>query len=89
MVPVQDPYRRHASGLLVPADISREREVWTRAEWKAIEKATKLLESRGVHVYLGCPENTCKANPLERIRRTDGGITLRCNHKDREFHSHL
>lgn len=72
-----------ASGLLVPGELQREREVWTREDWTILERATKLLSSRGLELYLGCPQDTCREKPLERMRNLDGGITLRCEHKDR------
>lgn len=79
-------YANHPSGLLVPEEFKRDREVWTLDELKTIDKATKLLESRGVLVYLGCVDEQCrKAGPLERIRSLDGGITYRCAHRDRVF----
>jgi hypothetical protein len=81
----QTGYRQHASGLLVPPDISREREVWTRDEWKVLERAAQLLKAKGVDLFLGCPEPDCKGAPMTRVRRNDGAITLRCAHKDREF----
>lgn len=80
-------FREHASGLYVPEPLSRTREVWTRDEWKTIDRAVRMLESRGVTVYFGCPEPTCTTAPIARVRRPDGGITLRCAHKDREFRS--
>lgn len=79
-------FAEHASGLLVPEEFKRDREVWTLDELKTIDKATKLLESRGVLVYLGCSDEACrKTGPLERIRSLDGGITYRCSHRDRVF----
>lgn len=73
----------HASGLLVPEEFKRDREVWIDAESKAVMKALTLLESRGVAVFLGCADARCTTAPLERHRNLDGSITLRCNHKDR------
>lgn len=78
-------YKPHASGLYVPDEHSRTREVWTRDEWRILERAMKLLQSRNVDVFFGCPEPGCKKAPIERVRRNDGGVTLRCAHKDREF----
>jgi len=77
-------FREHASGLLVPNEISRAREVWTRAEWKALDKVTDFLAAKGLTVYLACEQ--CKGDDkrIERVRRPDGGITLRCAHLDRE-----
>lgn len=76
-------FAQHASGLYVPEEHKREREVWTYDEWRALERATKLLDARGVTLYLACPEEACKGAPIERRRNLDGGITLRCAHKDR------
>lgn len=77
------PFREHASGLYVPTELSRAREVWTSAEWRAIDRATKILTDKGVKLYLRCEQPSCKAAPMERLRNPDGGITLRCQHKDR------
>lgn len=73
----------HASGLLVPEEFKREREVWTKDETKAVMKALTLLEKRGLAVLIGCPEDTCRKAPIERVRNLDGSITMRCEHKDR------
>lgn len=70
------------SDLLVPTELAREREVWTREEWKTLERARKLAASRGVVLKLGCPE--CR-EPLKSVTRLDGQPTLRCAHKDREI----
>ena len=75
-------FARHASGLLVPEEHKREREPWSYDDWKVIDRATRFLESRGVRLYLSCPEPGCEA-PMERLRSVDGGITLRCAHRDR------
>lgn len=78
-----DGFARHASGLLVPDEHRREREVWLRSDWRTVDRATKFLESRGLQLYFGCPEPGCQGAPIERMRNLDGGITLRCNHRDR------
>lgn len=77
--------RSVASGLILPEEISRKREVWTYQEWRTIDKATKLLAERGIQVLMRCSRPECQDKPMERIRRHDGGITLRCNHVDREY----
>jgi hypothetical protein len=81
-----DPaFRPHASGLLVPATYSRAREVWTRREWKLLDKVTTMLAARGVAVLLACDDDACKADrTLTRVRRDDGGLSLQCAHKTRE-----
>ena len=76
-------FARHNSGLYVPEEHKRAREVWTQADWKMLERAVKFLESRSVTLFLGCPEEGCRSQPMERIRNLDGGLTLRCPHKDR------
>ena len=73
----------NASGLLVPQEHVRARESWPYEDWRALEKASKLLKSRNVAMFLQCPDETCVDTPLERVRSQDGGITLRCNHLDR------
>lgn len=79
-----DGFRPHASGLFVPEEHSREREVWTRSEWRTIERATKLLTARGLEVFMRCSHTKdCQQAPIERIRRADGGIALQCAHKTR------
>lgn len=83
-------FRRSAtSKLIVPAELSREREVWTYDEWKVVDRATKLLESRGLHLFLGCTDPRCRNAPVERLRRDDGGMTLRCAHKERNAYRTL
>ena len=77
-------FHEHASGLIVPDFLAREREVWTRADWKILERATKLVASRGLRMFLQCAETpACRETPLARHREPDGGISLRCAHRDR------
>lgn len=78
-------FRPHASGLIVPDAVSRQREVWTRVELKLIDRAIALLKSRHVLLQLACPAPGCKGDGIERVRLDDGSIVLRCNHKDRVF----
>ena len=81
--------RQSASGLWVPEELSREREVWTRDEARLLERATKLLESRGVALYLRCTHPDCATVPIERLRAADGGLLLRCGHRDRHLSKSL
>lgn len=76
-------HRSSATGLLLPDDIAREREVWTRDEARLLERATRLLEARGLALYLRCAYPDCVQTPIERFRHGDGGLVLRCAHKDR------
>lgn len=84
-MPVPESFHEHASGLLVPDEVARVREAWTRDEWKVLERATKLLKARRIQIFLRCDEPACQKAPMTRVRSADGGITLRCEHKDRVF----
>lgn len=77
-------YQRSASGLIVPEEISRRQAV-PREDWKQLERATKMLKRLGLTIQLSCEQDECKSEPLKRVRRIDGGITLRCKHRDLEF----
>jgi len=81
--PSVSPYRQHASGLYVPEAQSRLRTVGSRDEWKSVQRATRILESFGLNVFLGCTK--CKDAPIEKIVRPDGGITFRCSHRDLDW----
>lgn len=85
-LPKESGFRPHAggSGLYVPEAQSRLREVWTKAEWKALNRATKLLQSRQIGQFLRCEHPDCKDAPLKKIRTADGYL-LRCPHQDRVF----
>lgn len=78
-------FREHASGLLVPADVSRKREVWTSDEWRLLNRLTRLMESRGMQLLMRCTHPDCKKAPIESIRQADGSNVLRCEHADRVF----
>ena len=78
-----DGYARHASGLLVPEELKRAREVWTRDEVKTVMRALTILDRRGIANFMGCAHPGCERTPIERIRNLDGSITMRCNHLDR------
>jgi hypothetical protein len=76
-------FRTTNSGLFVPAELSRERQVWTKDEARLLERATKLLEGKGIRLFLGCMHDRCREAPIERMRAADGGLVLRCAHADR------
>ena len=83
----RDPaFREHASGLLVPAELSRARTVRTHDEARLLARTVKLLASMGIEVFYGCQHADCrKAGPMQLVWRNDGGLTLRCAHRDLEF----
>lgn len=82
----RDAFRQSAtSPIYVPEPLSRVREVWTDAEYRLMQRMTALLNARGVAVFFGCTDARCRHEPVQRLVNADGGITLRCAHKDRVF----
>ncbi len=71
-------------GLYVPEPESRARQVWTRDDWKILNRAQKLLQESGVSMILKCDCPSCATAPIEKIMTPDGFI-LRCGHADRVF----
>jgi hypothetical protein len=80
-----EAFRQHASGLFVPSEHSRDREVWTSAEWKQVNRAIKFLRSKGVVLQLRCPQ--CTGKMTEHM--VSGHTVLRCEHKDRIMARHV
>lgn len=76
-------YRQTASGLIVPAESTRERQVWTKDEWKLLDRATRMLGGHGLSLLLECQHADCKGQRIERMRRPDGTPMLQCPHADR------
>jgi hypothetical protein len=72
------------TGLILPETLSRAREVWSKDDFRQLDKLTKFIEAKGLLLFLGCPQRACRETPIERMRRIDGGITLRCAHLDRD-----
>lgn len=83
--PSQSPsaFRETPSGLYVPETVERPLEVWTRDEWKTIDRAAKLLTARGLRLKFFCDE--APDCPVETFRNAGGEAVLRCAHKDRLF----
>lgn len=71
------------SGLILPEELSRQRHVWTRGEWRLLERATVMLDRHGVDLLMQCRDDACRDHQLEPMRMLDGGFRLRCNHADR------
>lgn len=76
-------YRQTASGLLVPKESTRERQVWTKDEWKLLDRATRMVGGHGLKLLLECQHEDCRGKKMERIRRPDGTPMLQCEHMDR------
>lgn len=77
--------RATGSGLIVPEDLSREREVWTHDEGRLLDRATKLANKRELKLLLACKHPDCQKAPIERLRLPNGDWVLRCQHRDRVF----
>jgi hypothetical protein len=87
-VGVPGGFRRDANGagLIVPVEYSRLREVITKDEWKALDRAIrKVLGPRQIRFRLECDHKGCPDPVITRVREADGGFTLRCGHADRVF----
>lgn len=82
---VSPGYREHVSGLLVPEDVSRARQVWTADEWRLLDRAMTLLGGHMVAVRLACGSSGCSDRTLTRVPTPDGGYVLRCACTDRVF----
>ena len=60
----------------------REHEVWTRDEWKVLDRAAALLAARGVSMVLRC--NVCRVGgALAASQGPSGERLLTCDHKQR------
>lgn len=88
--PQADAFRRSVdSGLLLPPELSRKRQVWTKDEWRLLERCTKLLKARGIQILLKCEHPTCQDLPIAGSRLPDGSFQLRCEHADRVMVKHF
>ena len=65
--------------LLVPSS-EQSRETWPESDWRAIDRASKVLAARGVRLALMC--EVCRT-PV-RQERSPGHMTLTCGHAVRE-----
>ena len=75
-------FREHASGLIVPEEMARARQVMPWQEWRDLEKVTKALAARGIVLQLKCTDPRCQKAPIQRHRTLEGGISFRCEHQD-------
>lgn len=75
-------YRETALGLLVPEEVSRDRQVMSWQDWRDLERVTKMLEKRGKVLQIKCAHPRCQRTPIVRHRTPEGGISFRCEHED-------
>lgn len=78
-------YTRTDTGLLVPVAAKRQREVWTKDEWKLLNRLGKLLKSRQMSFSIHCTTDDCKDKPMAFTPRPDGTSALACQCKERIF----
>ena len=79
-------FREHASGLIVPTELSRDRIVFPDDESRTINRAITFLNRRGIDVYFACTNKRCEtAGPLEPRRTPGGDFVLQCEHADYTF----
>jgi hypothetical protein len=74
-----------ATGLLVPEDTPRAREVFTKDEARLLERAMKLIKARGLVLQMRCSDERCQDTKIERIVDEAGDVRLRCAHRDLVF----
>jgi hypothetical protein len=85
-----DGFQQHASGLILPTDsevaaAARERETWSEDEAKAILRAARILEHRGLVWIVGCRDNRCAEQPQLAQHDVPGGFSWVCQHKERRI----
>lgn len=78
-------FREHASGLVVPTELSRERQVWTKSEAALLNRVTKLIGERGMIMMFRCTHERCQQTAITRQRGNGGEMILQCEHLDRIF----
>lgn len=70
--------RSTTSGLILPEEQSRKRVVMTRDEAKAIDRAAKVLNAKGIRMVLGHNVATCNQAPMQRRRLANGDYVYEC-----------
>jgi hypothetical protein len=78
-------FREHASGLLVPNELSRTRRVWTKPERNALEKARGLLKFHGLALMLKCDNPDCTDQGIVQTRNGAGEPVMQCGCRTHVF----
>lgn len=86
--PVPEGFHPSASGLVVPEDLARDREVWTRDEWRLVDRVLKLMRSRNLAVVLHCNDQRCKGAEIT-VLPAGAGFRWQCDHKTRVFNRQI
>lgn len=79
-------YRRTPSstGLLVPEDTPRPRQVWTKDEVRLHDRFVALMHERGLKIAMKCGKDGCDGE-LTRLQGNGGEYIFRCSCTDRVF----
>ena len=75
----------HPSGLVVPIEHRRARQVLTRDELKLIDRTAKVLAQVSVAHQMKCGKTDCPDPVLRRLPSLDGSTVLQCGCTDRVF----
>jgi len=78
--PVPAGFARAAGSRLIVPVSEPTREVWTDAEWRAVDRASRAVAARGVRLVLVC--EVCRSQ-VRQVRRP-GRMVLSCDHAQRE-----
>ncbi len=80
---IHPAFREHASGLVVPEEVSRTREVWTPEETRLLDRTIQMLKRKHLQWAIGC--ETCKPDQkaMTYARSVDGNRIARCGCTDR------
>ncbi len=79
-----DPaFRTHASGLIVPEEVSRKREVWTPEETRLLDRTVQMLKRKKMQWAVGCETCQGDAKLMTYTRSIDGNRVARCGCTDR------
>ncbi len=73
----------HPSGLIVPAAVAKRREVWTRDEWKTIDRAAGHLAAHRVTLGMRCVAEDCPAPRMAPELAPSGDLMLICGCTER------
>lgn len=82
--PTTDGFRSVTSGLFLPAAQNRDRQIWTREEWKLLDRVATLCAARGLRLHLECAHEACQRTPLKKVQTVEG-LALQCAHLTRVF----
>lgn len=75
-------FQEHTSGLLVPKEVVRKRQVFTKEEWRLLDRVSKLFHTKGVALLMECDNPAC-TKKIQQVATPGAGLILRCQCTDR------